>query len=66
MDIESIKIFFNGKIYSINKEPFETNENTYMRGWFIIKNYNIYNNYDELVSRSFIYINEKNNKMIYL
>lgn len=62
--MDSIKIYYKGKVYSILKEPFEIIENTYKRGWFIINNYNNYN-YDELISRSIIYINEKNNYMIY-
>lgn len=52
-------------IYKIRKLPFETDENTYKRGWFIIKNYNTFE-YDELISRSIIYLNENKNKMKYL
>jgi len=52
-------------IYKIRKLPFETDENTYKRGWFIIKNYNSFE-YDELISRSIIYLNEHKNKMKYL
>ena len=51
-------------IYKINKLPFETDENTYKRGWFIIKNYSSYE-YEELISRSIIYLNEYKNKMKY-
>jgi hypothetical protein len=51
-------------IYKIRKLPFETDENTYKRGWFIIKNYNSFD-YDELISRSIIYLNEHKNKMKY-
>jgi hypothetical protein len=51
-------------IYKIRKLPFETDENSYKRGWFIIKNYNSYD-YDELISRSIIYLNENKNKMKY-
>jgi hypothetical protein len=51
-------------IYKIRKLPFETDENTYKRGWFIIKNYNLFD-YDELISRSIIYLNEHKNKMKY-
>lgn len=51
-------------IYKIQKLPFETDENTYKRGWYIIKNYSSYD-YDELISRSIIYLNEYKNKMIY-
>ena len=63
--MENIKIYYKGRYYSIDKEPFETNENTYKRGWFIINNFNNYNDYNELISRSLIFINEKNNNMIY-
>jgi hypothetical protein len=51
-------------IYKIRKLPYETDENTYRRGWFIIKNYNSFE-YDELISRSIIYLNECKNKMKY-
>jgi len=51
-------------IYKIRKLPFETDENTYRRGWFIIKNYSSFE-YDELISRSIIYLNEYKNKMKY-
>ena len=51
-------------IYKIRKLPYETDENTYRRGWFIIKNYNSYE-YEELISRSIIYLNECKNKMKY-
>ena len=51
-------------IYKIRKLPFETDENTYRRGWFIIKNFNSFD-YDELISRSIIYLNEYKNNMKY-
>jgi hypothetical protein len=52
------------KIYKIDKEPFETDENTYIRGWFIInKNTEIT---DELISRSIIHLNEYKNNMKYV
>jgi hypothetical protein len=51
-------------IYKIRKLPYETDQNTYRRGWFIIKNYNSYE-YEELISRSIIYLNECKNKMKY-
>lgn len=59
-----IIINYDNKIYKIEKEPFETNENTFKRGWFIVKNYNKYN-LNELISKSIIYLNEKNNDMSY-
>ena len=60
-----IIIIANNYIYKIEKEPYETDENTYRRGWFIIKNLNK-DNYDETVLKSIIYLNENKNKMKYL
>lgn len=45
-----------GKMYSIREEPFETVEDTYKRGWFIIRNYDRYK-YPELHSRSIEMLN---------
>lgn len=59
--VEYIIIFHNNHIYKIDKEPFETDENTYIRGWFIIKN----NNLDNIIIRSIIYLNEYKNNMKY-
>lgn len=59
-----IIINYKNNIYKIEKELYETDENAYIRAWFIIKNYDEYK-YDELVSRSIMYINEKNNLMKY-
>ena len=58
-----ISLYYCGKIYIIEKEPFETNDIAYKRAWFIVKNYDKYN-YNELISLSKININ-KNNEMIY-
>lgn len=63
--MNAIIIIDNNKIFKIEKEPFETDENAYIRGWFIIKNYSIIKNYDELVSKSIIYLNETKNNMKY-
>lgn len=60
-----ILIVFDNNIYKIYKEPYETDEDTHKRGWFIINNINKYKNYDELTSRSIIYLNELKNNMIY-
>ena len=62
----NIIIIYNDKIFLIEKEPFETDENTYKRGWFIIKNQENIKNQDELISKSIIYLNESKNKMKYL
>jgi len=66
MKMNYIIIIHNNNIYKINKEPFETDENTYIRAWFLIKNYNIndYNN-DCNISNSIIYLNECKNNMKY-
>tara|TARA_B110000858_G_C17646235_1_gene400522 strand:+ start:417 stop:602 length:186 start_codon:yes stop_codon:yes gene_type:complete len=56
--MNKINILYNNDIYIIDKDPYETFEETYERGWFIIKNYNNYD-YDELVSQSIIALNIK-------
>jgi hypothetical protein len=48
----------NNNIYFIDIDPYETIQETYERGWFIIKNYDNYE-YNELVSLSIIKLNEK-------
>lgn len=63
--INSVVIIHDNVIYDIEKEQFETDENTYKRGWFIIKNQSIFSNITELISRSFMYLNESKNKMKY-
>ncbi len=60
-----IIIIYDNSIYKIEKEPFETDENTYKRGWFIIKNYNK-GTYNEIVNNSIKYLNENKNNMIYI
>lgn len=57
--MEYIIINFKGIIYKIEKEPFETYEDTYSRGWFIIKNKGIYDSTKQLVSLSIIHNNKK-------
>jgi len=59
--LDFIIIVYDNHIYKIDKEPFETDENTYIRGWFIIKN----NSLDNVISRSIIYLNERKNNMKY-
>lgn len=58
IDMNKINILYNNEIYIIDKEPYETLEETYERGWFIIKNYYNYD-YNELISQSIININSK-------
>jgi hypothetical protein len=59
-----ITIYNNGKIYLINREPYETNMDVYKRAWFIIKNKDVENNKNKLQSISLIN-NYKNKGMIY-
>ena len=60
--MSNINLYYCGKIYIIEKEPFETNDNAYKRAWFIVKNYDTYN-YRELVSLSKIIINTNQLKL---
>jgi hypothetical protein len=53
-----ILINHKGKLYMIAKEPFETNEDCYKRGWYIIKNYDS-NQIDKVISLSILNNNTK-------
>lgn len=65
IDITSmICIQYEGKLYNIATEPFETISDTFKRGWFIVKNYDKYSDYNELYSLSIMMIN-KNKGMNY-
>jgi hypothetical protein len=64
MQEDNIVIFNKGLLYTIEREPFETNASLYRRGWYIINNKNNETNYKKLVTDSIIYIN-KNKGMIY-
>jgi hypothetical protein len=59
--MDYIVIIHDNFIYKINKEPYETDENTYFRGWYIIKNFNN----DDIICRSIMYLNENKNNMKY-
>jgi len=59
-----IVIIYDNYIYKIEKEPFETDENTYKRGWYIIKNLDKFS-YDDVIVNSLIYLNENKNNMKY-
>ena len=65
---DNITIFNTGRIYIINKEPYETVGDVYKRGWYIIKNIKTDNsdnyNYTTLYSLSIIN-NNKNKGMTY-
>jgi hypothetical protein len=61
--MNNIVIIDNEYIYIIEKEPYESDENTYNRGWYIINNHNKIKNLNELISRSIIVLNENKNNM---
>ena len=52
-----INIYYKGKFYFIESEPYESSEDTYKRGWFIVKS--ITDNYDQTYSQSIMMINRK-------
>ena len=64
LKMDYIVIIHDNNIYKINKEPYETDENTYFRGWYIIKNLKTDIN-DEIICRSIMYLNENKNNMKY-
>jgi hypothetical protein len=66
MSNKDIVIIYENFLYKIRKLPFETDENTYKRGWYIVKNIDKIVDYDELISKSIIYLNENKNKMKYI
>ena len=66
MSNKEIVIIYDNFLYKIRKLPFETDENTYKRGWYIVKNIDKITDYDELISKSIIYLNENKNKMKYV
>lgn len=66
MSNKDIVIIYENFLYKIRKLPFETDENTYKRGWYIVKNIDKIVDYDELISKSIIYLNENKNKMKYV
>ncbi len=57
--MDNIIISHQGVLYRIEKEPFETYDDVYSRGWFIIKNNGKYDNYKQLISLSIIHNNKK-------
>jgi hypothetical protein len=66
---DNITIFNKGRIYIINKEPYETVGDVYKRGWYIINNIKTdksdnSDNYTILYSLSIIN-NNKNKGMTY-
>ena len=59
-----ITVFYNNNIYIIEKEPYETINDTYMRAWYIVKNYDLMQ-YKLLNSYSIIINNINTNNMNY-
>lgn len=57
-----ISLYYNGFIHLIESEPYESQEDTYQRGWYIVKNNK--DNYDKTYSQSIMMIN-KNKGMEY-
>lgn len=57
--MDYISIQYNNNIYIIMKEPYETLNDTYNRGWYIVKNYDN-KNFNKLYSESII----NNNKLL--
>jgi hypothetical protein len=64
MQEDNIVIYNKGLLFTIDREPFETNASVYKRGWYIINNKNNETNNNKLISDSIININ-KNKGMIY-
>jgi hypothetical protein len=58
-----ITIQYQGKLFNIEQEPYEANEDSYKRGWYIVKNHDKFV-YEELYSLSIIMLN-KNKGMVY-
>jgi hypothetical protein len=53
-----ITIYYAGRMYDIEQEPFETTEDSYKRGWYIVKNYGKHV-YDKLYSLSIMMLNKE-------
>ena len=64
MQEDNIVIYNKGLLFTIDREPFETNASVYKRGWYIINNKNNETNNNKLISDSIININI-NKGMIY-
>jgi len=63
--MDFIVIIHDNYLYKIHKEPFETDENTYIRAWYIIKNNDGITDLETIISLSIIYLNENKNNMKY-
>ena len=53
-----ITINYQGSIYFIDSEPYESLDETYSRGWFILHNLTE-EKYENIYSKSIIMMNEK-------
>jgi len=51
---DNIVIYNKGYIHLIDKEPYETNEDVFKRGWFIVINKDNEENMNKLISMSII------------
>jgi glycine cleavage system H lipoate-binding protein len=51
---DNIVIYNKGYIHLIDREPFETNEDVYKRGWYIVVNKDNEENINKLISMSII------------
>ena len=60
-----VVIRYNGFMYKIPKAPFETEERALDRAWYIAKHCDSSLSQEEVISRSFIWANEKYFGMIY-
>jgi hypothetical protein len=56
---------YNGKIYRIAKQPFETEEQAMDRVWYIVNNKNKIESFNELVLESLQWMYEKYYKVKY-
>ena len=56
-----ISISYKGKLYNIPREPFETMEDSYKRGWYIIKSDETF----DIAYSSSIMIVNKNKGLVY-
>jgi hypothetical protein len=58
-----ISIEYRGKLYNIPEELFETSEDSYKRGWYVVKNIQDCS-FKEIYSKSLMFLN-KNKGMKY-
>jgi len=56
---------YNGKIYRVQRQPFETEEQVIDRLWYIVKHENVESKFEEVVSNSLKWMYEKYYKVKY-